>query len=469
MAIIGRKEEIRRLEDYYESERPEFIIVYGRRRVGKTFLVKEHFGGNFAFYFTGSVGISSKANLTNFDNAIKEFGSNVNTASTNWFDAFGKLKDLLCNSACKRKVVFIDEMPWLDTRKSGFLQALDYFWNSWASSNPDILFIGCGSSTSWITKNIFQNRGGLHNRVTGRIYLAPFTIGESESFLKSRGIEFARYQMAECYMIFGGIPYYMSLFEKGFSLSQNVDHLCFFKNAPLRNEFDELYKSLFNNPSRHIAVIEALSTKLCGLRREEILDISKLKSNGHLSLALNDLQQSDFISKNHDTIKRKNGAYFFLTDPFTLFYLKYMKDCETEDENYWTNNMDSGSHNAWRGYAFELLCRIHLRQVKKVLGISGVSTTTSSWRSKASKPGAQIDLVIRRKDGITNLCEMKYTKHPYEITKSYSDTLNNKKMVFCMETGINNGIHLTMITSFGLAKKGYFGTVQSEITLDDLF
>jgi len=261
----------------------------------------------------------------------------------------------------------------------------------------------------------------------------------------------------------------MSLFEKGLSLSQNVDRLCFFKNAPLRNEFDELYKSLFNNPNRHITIVEVLSTKLCGLRREEILDIGNLQSNGHLTLALNDLEQSDFISKNHDTIKRKSGVYFFLTDPFTLFYLRYMKNNETEDEYYWTNNMDSGSHNAWRGYAFELLCRMHIRQVKKALGISGVSTTTSSWRSKASNPGAQIDLVIRRKDGITNLCEMKYTKHPYEITKSYSDILSNKKMAFYLETGINSGVHLTMITSFGLAKKGYFGTVQSEITLDDLF
>jgi len=469
VAIIGRAEEIHRLESYYDSGRPELVIVYGRRRVGKTFLVKEHFKGEFAFYFTGSIGASGKVNLANFDKAVESYGGEAETPSANWSDAFHKLKSLLGKATGERKVVFIDEMPWLDTKRSDFLPAFDYFWNSYASSNPDLLFIGCGSATSWITKKIFQNRGGLHNRVTGRIYLAPFTIGESEAFLKSRGVEYARYQLAECYMIFGGIPYYLNLFDKGLSLSQNVDKLCFHQNAPLKGEFGELYMSLFNSPHRHIAIVEALSTKYSGLTRNDILKIGGFQSNGHFTEALKELEQSDFIYKSHDLSRSKSGVYYFLIDPFSSFYLRYMKNNISEDEFYWTNNLDSGSHNAWRGFAFEQLCRSHLRQIKKALGIAGVSTTTSSWRSKASKPGAQVDLVIRRKDGVTNLCELKYTKHPYEITESYAKVLDNKKMVFYRETGIKGGVHLTMITTFGLAKKGYFGIVQSEVKLDDLF
>ena len=469
MAIIGRKMEIQKLEDYYYSGRPELVIIYGRRRVGKTYLIKEHFQGKFAFYYTGKIGSSKKDNLADFDRAITEYGGEDSTSSKNWSDAFYKLRHLLQKSNGERKVVFIDEMPWLDTKKSGFLSSFDYFWNSFASSNKDIFFIGCGSATSWITKRIFNNRGGLHNRVTGRIYLAPFTIGECEEFFKEYGVEMSRYNLAECYMIFGGVPYYLSLFNRRLSLDQNVDMLCFAKNAPLKNEFVELYMSLFNNPNHHIAIVEALSLKLSGLTRTEISKTEGIQSNGQLTLVLNELEQNDFIDVYLDTSKRKNGAYYFLTDPFTLFYIRYMKDSKAKDEHYWAGNIDDGSRYAWRGYAFELLCRLHLSQIKKALGISGVSTATSSWRSKESKPGAQIDMVIRRKDGITNLCEMKYAKQPFVIDKAYSDILMNKKMVFYMETGSRQAVHLTMVTTYGVAKKSYFGTIQSEVTLDDLF
>ena len=469
MLIIGRKDEIQQLENYYYSGQPELLIIYGRRRVGKTYLVKEHFEDKFAFYFTGSVGTPNTVNLANFDKALIEYGSDKEPESKNWSGAFHKLKSLLNRSPGVRKVVFIDEMPWLDTRKSGFLQAFDYFWNSWASSNEDILFIGCGSATSWISKKIFKNRGGLYNRVTGRIHLAPFTIGECEAFFKSRGVEIDRYSLAECYMIFGGIPYYLNLFHKGWSLAQNVDYLCFAKDAQLRNEFDELFMSLFDKPDRHVAVVESLASKKSGLTRNEISEIGSFHANGHLTTALSELEQCDFIDIFNDTTKRKNGKYYFITDPFVLFYLQYMKDNNRKDEHFWAGNMDDGSRNAWRGYAFEQLCRIHLRQIKKTLGISGVSTVTSSWRSKQSKPGAQIDLVIRRKDRITNLCEIKYTNKPFVITKNYAEVLHNKKIAFTEETGILYGIHLTMITTYGISKNGYISSIHSEVSLDDLF
>ena len=469
MALTGRKEERRQLSDYYYSGRPELIIVYGRRRVGKTFLIKEHFEGKFAFYFTGKVGSSRSRNLYDFDNTIMEYGGDRSSKSKNWSEAFSKLERLLRKSPGERKIVFIDEMPWLDTGKSGFLLAFDYFWNSFASANNDILFIGCGSATSWITKRIFKNRGGLHNRITGRIHLAPFTIGECEDFLESRGIEMDRYQLAECYMIFGGIPYYLNLFQRGLSLSQNVDRLCFAKNAPLQNEYEELYMSLFSNPDCYIAVVEALVAKNSGLCRNDIIESAGLQSNGHLTTVLDELKQCDFIDTFSDVSKGKNGKYYFLIDPFTLFFLRYMKDNDSKDEHFWTGNLSDGMRNAWRGYAFEQLCRMHLKQIKRALGISGVSTETSSWRSKTAKPGAEIDLVIRRKDRITNLCEIKYTNQPFVITRSYSEVLNNKRVAFQMETGIQHGVHLTMITTYGVAKSGYFSIVNSEVTLDDLF
>lgn len=469
MAIIGRKPEMQELERYYDSGRPELLVVYGRRRVGKTHLIKEYFANKLAFYFTGSVGVPNSANLANFDSALGEYGFEAAGASKDWYDAFSKLKTLLQKAPAGRKVVFIDEMPWLDTRKSDFLAAFDYFWNSWASADPEILFICCGSATSWITKKLFQNRGGLHNRVTGRIYLAPFTIGECEEFFKSRDVEITRYQLLECYMIFGGIPYYMNQFDRGLSFSQNVDKLCFAEKAPLRNEFNELYHSLFDSPQLHIVIVEALSKKASGLSRNELCKAGNLQANGHLTAALNALEQCDFIEKYTDFTRKSNGAYYFLKDPFSLFFLRYMKGNDTKDEYFWTNYTDDGGHRAWSGYAFELLCRMHLRQIKAKLGILGVSTSTASWRSKGSEPGAQIDLLIRRRDGVINLCEIKYTKHPYEIKKTEAEILERKKSAFRAETGTRYAIHITMITTYGLAKKGYSSIAQSEITMNDLF
>jgi len=469
MKIIGRAAETRELERYYDSGQPELLIIYGRRRVGKTYLIREYFENKFDFYYTGSVNVANKVNLANFDKALKEYGGETGAASKSWADAFDKLKKLLQKQDGSRKVVFIDEMPWLDARGSDFLSAFDYFWNSWASANPEILFIGCGSATSWITKKLFKNRGGLHNRVTGRIYLAPFSLGECEEFFKSRNIEITRYQMAECYMIFGGIPYYLNLFAKGLSFSQNVDKLCFAEKAPLRNEFEELYMSLFNDPRRHISIVEALAEKKSGLSRNEIFEAAGLQPNGHLTEALNELEQCGFIEKFTDFTKGKYGSYYFLKDQFTLFFLRYMKDNHSKDEYFWTNYLDDGGHRAWSGYAFEQVCRAHIKQIKARLGITGVSTNATSWRSKGTDPGAQIDLLISRKDGVINLCEMKYSKHPYEIKKTDAALLEWKKAAFSMETGTKSAIHITMVTSFGLEKKGYSSIAQSEVTLDDLF
>ena len=469
MDIIGRIPQMDELQRFYDSGKPELVIVYGRRRVGKTYLIREFFGDRVDFYFTGTVGASNSENLANFAKALTDAGSARGRPIENWGEAFDRLKSLLAATPRKRKVAFIDEMPWLDTRDSDFLTAFDYFWNSWASAVPEMLFIGCGSATSWITRKLFQNRGGLHNRVTGRVYLAPFSLKECEEFFMSRNIVLTRYQMAECYMVFGGIPYYLNLFRSDLSFSQNVDKLCFADNAPLRNEFDELYGSLFKSPGKHIAIVEALSRRRSGLTRSELSAAAKQQANGHFTEALGELVQCDFVEKYTDFTKPRNGSYYYLKDPFTLFFLRFIKNNNAKDEYFWTNYLEDGAHRAWTGYAFELLCKIHIKQMKDKLGISGVSTETTSWRSKAAEPGAQIDLLISWRDGVINLCEMKYSKHPYTITASEASALERKKSVFLMETGAKSAIHITMVTTWGLEKKGHHAIAQSEIVLDDLF
>ena len=471
MKIVGRVREQSELNRYFDSGKPEFIAVTGRRRIGKTFLVKELFSKEISFYFSGALGknITNTYQLRQFDDAIAEYGGEVKPLSNNWADAFGKLRKMLKSQSEQRQVIFIDELPWLDAPKSDFLPALDYFWNTFASARADIMLIVCGSAASWMVKNLFENRGGLHNRVTGRIWLAPFSLAESEAFLNEIGVVMNRYQIAESLMVFGGVPFYLNMLKKGLGLTQNIDELLFAENAPLRNEFYEVYRSLFRAPGRHISIVEALSGKKSGMTRDEIIKAAGIPGGGNMTKTLCELEQCGFIEKYADFTKPKNSAYYRLIDPFTLFWLKYVKDNSIKDDYYWTNLIDYVGRRAWSGHAFELLCLRHLKQIKQKLGIAGISTEVLSWRSKETKPGAEIDLLISRRDGVINLCEMKYSLHPFTLSAKDDQALQDKRIAFLAETGTNKAIHVTMITTYGLTNKGHKASVQSEITINDLF
>jgi len=469
--IVGRLHEQAELWRFFSSGKPEFIAVTGRRRIGKTYLIKELFADKISFYFSGAIGkkITNGYQLSMFDDAIAEYGGDEKPASSNWADAFNKLKRLFQTSNEERKVIFIDELPWLDIPKSDFLPALDRFWNSFLSTRKDIMLIVCGSATSWIVKNLFENKGGLHNRVTGRIRLAQFSLKESEAFFKELGVVMNKYQIAESLMVFGGVPYYLNMFDKRLGPTQNIDRLLFAENAPLKNEFNEVYRSLFRAPERHIRIVNALSKTKSGLTRDEIINKAKIPGGGNLTKTLSELEQCGFIDRYADFTKSKKNAYYRLIDPFTLYWIKYVKNNVSKDDYYWTNLIDGGGRRSWSGHAYEMLCLRHVSQIKQKLGISGISTEVLSWRSKESKPGAQIDLLISRRDDVINLCEMKNSLHPITLNAKDDKDLQHKKEVFLAETGTRKAIHITMVTTYGITDKGHRASVQSEVVLEDLF
>ncbi|MDR2546182.1 MAG: AAA family ATPase [Lachnospiraceae bacterium] len=470
MIIVGRKGEQAKLQQYYDSSIPEFLVVYGRRRIGKTFLIREFFHSKFDFYATGLANGKKNEQLKAWNTAIKIHFGDTDENATDWLDAFTLLrKKLEKQGDSKKKVIFIDEVPWLDTPKSGFLTALEHFWNGWASSRKDILLIICGSATSWVVKNIFKNRGGLYNRVTRRIRLLPFTLKETEEYLKYKEIELGRYRICEAYMIFGGVPYYYSLLGKGLSLPQNIDALCFAEDGILRFEFEELYASLFKNSDKHIKVITALGSKAKGLTRDEIISITKLSSGGSLTQILDELELCGFIRSYPNYMLNDNLNLYQLTDSFSLFYLRFLKSKKPRNPRFWTGSLESPSLSAWKGCAFELVCLQHSEQIKQALGLTAISTEISSWRSRQSSPGAQIDLLIDRKDGIINLCEMKYSKSEYVITSKTEAQLRNKIAVFEAETKTKKAVHLTMITTYGIQKNIHSDIIQSEVLLNNLF
>ncbi|MCF3110576.1 MarR family transcriptional regulator [Niabella sp. CC-SYL272] len=360
--------------------------------------------------------------------------------------------------------MFLDELPWLDTAQSGFMPALEHFWNSWASSRTDIVLVVCGSAASWMINKLIHNKGGLHNRVTRRIKLEPFSLAECEAFLRSRNAVFDRYQVIQLYMAMGGIPFYLNQVDPGLSAAQNIDRICFSENGLLVTEFDDLYRSLFNKAEKHILVIEALSKKAKGLTRDEIITITKLPNAGSTTRILKELEESGFIRRYHSFGKKERNSLYQLSDFYSLFYLRFIVN--RRDENNWINGLDDPKHRAWSGYAFEQVCLAHIKEIKQALGISGVQTSVSSWTGE----GAQIDLVIDRKDQVINLCEMKFSINNFSITKKYAEELRNKLTAFREATSTRKTLFLTLITTYGLTRNAYAGSlVQNDLNMEVLF
>ncbi|MDR0415351.1 MAG: ATP-binding protein [Prevotellaceae bacterium] len=470
MKIVGRENEQETLRQQVESDKPEFVAVYGRRRVGKTFLIKEFFSNSFTFYHTGVANVGTQEQLANFNTSLNEYGKIRYPLADSWFEAFRHLAHLLQNSSRKdKKVVFLDELPWMDTPRSRFISALEHFWNAWASSRPDILLIVCGSATSWMINKLIKNHGGLHNRVTRQMFIEPFTLGECEEFYAHKKITMNRRQIVESYMMLGGIPYYLSLMDRSLSLTQNIDTLCFTTSGALWEEFSNLYASLFRYSEHHVKVVEVLGKKAMGLTRAEIITGAKLPDGGTLSKTLEELEQCGFIRKYRAFDKRSKHTLYQLVDFYTLFYLNFIRQHRNSGKDFWTSIGGQAKHAVWRGYAFEMVCLSHVRQIKHKLGISGVHTNVASWRSNGSTPGAQVDLLIERNDQVVNLCEIKYATTEFTIDRKYDEMLRNKQEAFVRETKTRKTIHLTMITTYGIKRNEYSGLVHSEVKMDDLF
>ncbi|MBQ9823437.1 MAG: ATP-binding protein [Solobacterium sp.] len=472
MKIIGRKREKDALHRCLVSDRPEFAVVYGRRRIGKTYLIKEYFNGQFAFYATGLSDEKTAGQLKAFHASLSQYGCSESTVPKDWFEAFMRLRKLLeepdvyRDPVSGKKVVFLDELPWMDTARSDFKSALEYFWNSWASSQQDIFLIVCGSATSWIIRHMLNDRKGFHNRVTMRIQLLPFTLKECEELIRSNDIVMTQQQIIECYMVFGGIPYYLNLLDSRLSLAQNIDELLFKPYGNLKDEYSELFCSLFKKPEKHVALIEAISKTKNGITRKELAEMPQIGGGSVLTVNLEELEQCGFIRKYMNYSKPQNAAYYQLVDPFVLFSLRFLK---SREHNSWMEYINSPSYNAWRGNAFEICCVNHVAEIKTALGISGVETMEYAWRSENSDPGAQIDLLIDRKDGVINLCEIKFTDSPYEVTKSEFSKLSDRLSAFQAEAHPNKAIHMTVISASGLSFGKYSSVFQSEVSGEQLF
>ena len=471
--IIGRKEEIRKLQKCYDSNRAQLVIVYGRRRVGKTYLVSELFKGCFALRLTGAYNQSKEVQLEHFADDLRHVYKSDLVTPASWKEAFGMLRSFIESRPMEeRQLIFIDEIPWMDSPKSDFLPSFEYFWNSFGAQQSNLMMIVCGSATAWMTENFADNPGGLFNRHAMRLYLRPFTLSETEEYLKSRHIEWSRYDIVECYMTMGGIPFYLSQLDEDLTYSANIDNLFFRQKGALWDEFQHLYRTLFRNSDLYVRVVEALSNKKLGMTRSEISAATRLPNNGDLTRVLQNLVDSDFIRQYHFFGNKRKNMVYQLCDNYTLFYYRFIKENYGREERFWTNTLDSPARKAWAGNAFELVCKSHIQQIKRKLGILGVLSQDSVWFTDAeggAGRGAQIDMVIDRRDRVINLCEIKFSINPYTIDRDYEMQLRNKIEAFRSATKTRSALHLTMITTYGIQRNTHSGIMQSEVMMDDLF
>ncbi len=474
--IFARKRELKVLEKAYESGQPELLAIYGRRRIGKTFLIRQFFKTKGLYFeLTGIKEGTYKQQLNSFSvEFLRVFNSSTKPA--NWFKAFDKLRAAIERIPGKERIVlFFDELPWLVTRRSNLLKALEHFWNRYMSDDNRIILILCGSAASWMIKKIIRNKGGLHGRLTAQIRLLPFDLKETENFLLFRGITMERKQLIDVYMAIGGVAKYLTFVEKGKSSLQVVNQLCF--DGPLFKEFDELYSSLFENYTHHMSIVKVLAERAGGFTKKEICAATGISSGGGITNILTELEESGFIVSISSFGKDKYDLRYRLIDEYSLFYLKWITqaksvDLSGVDEDFWIKMGNTSAGRAWAGYAFESLCMKHIRKIKKALGIAGVTTTESEWSYRSPKgsgeKGAQIDLVIDRTDNCINLCEIKYTNEGYVIDKNYASQLRTKKNVFIEKTNSKKSIFLTLITTYGVQGAGA-GLVDVELTMNDLF
>ena len=471
--LIGRMGEKAILQETFASSGVELVAIYGRRRVGKTFLVHSVFEKNIVFEFSGSHGASAKIQLQNFAREMEKVtGITLPLAvPADWAEALMQLQTWLSKElTATRKVVFFDELPWLDSPRSNFLSAFSYFWNSWAVKQSHLLIIICGSAASWMIKNVVNNKGGLHNRITQTIRLLPFTLQETETYLHNRHVQLDRYQVLQIYMAMGGIPHYLKNIKPGESAAQGIDRTCFTKDGILRDEFGKLYISLFDHADSHMEVIRVLARKGKGLTRNEIIGTCKLANGGTTTTMFKELVESGFISTYIPFGKKTKDTIFKLTDEYSLFYLKYVEGSKPGSDT-WLHLASSPSWKSWSGIAFECICLKHTKQIKKHLGIAGVRTTESVWRFVQEKvPGAQIDLLIDRSDHTINVFEMKYSEGEFVINNTYAAELKRKKEVFKRETKTKKTVFVTMLTTFGVQLNQYFhGYADNQLMMDALF
>ena len=479
-SIIGREEEIAVLERLYNSKKSEFLAIYGRRRVGKSFLVSEVYGTKIVFKSVGTYLKDNDRNyetyrrlqLDHFYDALLLSGlGKEEQRPANWREAFLLLRKLLAGIRMRRKVVLIDELPWLaGPQSSEMIAELGYFWNSWADDQRNIVLVVCGSATSWMLDNVIRDYGGLHGRLTGVIKLKPFTLAECARYYRKNGFRLSQYEMCIGYMALGGVPFYLDKLRNDLTMTENIDAI-FFADEKIHQEYKDVYAGLYASKDRYVDIVKALGARFYGMTQAEIAIHLGIGRGGTLSQMIDNLVESGIIRKYPRYGKQRVEMVYQLKDFFSLFYLRFVEGTQVRT-GLWSTMHRTPIYNTWAGNTFELLCIEHLSKIQDTLRIASVDRNYC-WKGESPNGrGAQIDLLLESKSSRTDyVCEMKFSGSKYAITSDDEENLLNKLDAFAASKMHHktHSIQLVMVTTMGIAGGEHTSIVNQAVTLDDLF
>jgi len=491
MEIIARKKEKKVLADILWSKSAELLAIYGRRRVGKTFLVRNFFESlDNVIYFemAGQKQESGeyaplKYQLGNFKYQFERTFSKEIQVPQSWQEAFNILKKEVdrFDDANVKLILFFDELPWLCSPKSGFFEALDQAWNTSFERQHNVKVIVCGSAASWMLKKIVHAKAGFSRRITHKIQLPPFSLKETKEYLTFKGFDLSLMSIAEIYMIFGGIPYYLNFMNPHKSIYQNIEDECFDISGRLVDEYHLVFDSLFNHSNNHKKIVEFIASRQKGVLLKELTKQFSSLKGGSLSRIIDNLVGSSFIKKTAPLYNEKKGTTYRIIDEYILFYLKWIKSApqsiiESPNTLYFQSIAQKNAYSSWKGFAFERLCLKHEYQIRKALGIHKILTMPSMvyFYDEQGKRSSQIDLLFERADRVITICEMKYSETEYSLKKSDIKSMMHKKKdlrryLSAKKKG-QKDIHICYITSNGVKHNQNFYELQpSVLHLNDLF
>ncbi len=472
LIMVGRQQQTQQINELINSPKSEFIGVLGRRRVGKTFLIDSVLGEYFCFQMTGIQDQSTAEQLENFNRKLFLYSKAAyqSTAPKNWGEAFFQLRMYLDTLPKKKKqVIFLDELPWISTSNSGFLQQLAHLWNDYLSKHQHFILVVCGSASSWIKKHITNDKGGLHNRLTATIHLEPFTLAETKAFLYAKNIKLTHQEIAKIYMAMGGIPYYLDDIKRGETATKAIERMCFEENGRLTNEYNNLYKALFYNATHHELIVSALAGSQKGMLRSEILAKTKIQDGGPFTRAMIDLLDCGFVGTLSQFGQKKREEVYRLRDEYTAFYHRFIKLQKRYESGMWALQASSQNYKIWLGYAFELLVHRHIDKVRSKLGISGIYSEIATLYQNETLP-MQIDLLINRKDNAVNFCEIKHYESGFVFDKKKHKEITQKLQLFKQILGKRKQVFYTFISNQEAVQNEYsLELIDNVVLLDDLF
>lgn len=491
--MIGRKKELALLNSLCEEEKSKLVVVHGRRRIGKTFLVdymfQTHRKDCLFFKFTGSADQNSSVQKDYFVEAIYEwFKVEPSKPIEKWHEVFIFLKRTI-EAEIKEKnhqgkvIVFIDEVAWIDKHnKAGFLSAFGHFYNTYIEKNNNLIVILCGSNASWIKNKILKDTSGpLYHRVDVEIPLYPFDLQETKEYLiKEKRFDIDDKSVVDIYMILGGVAKYLSYLDSKLSIAQNINKLFFSLHAPLYSEYEALFKSLFyDKSSNHRKIMDLLISKQSGFEMMEIEKLLKEIKSSTLRVNIEELIDTGFIKPIARYAHASRNTKYIACDPLCNFFIKWVQPLSKNDIasliDYFETKSTSHDYIIWQGFAFEMVMISNIELYLKARGLSSGVKSIGYWdytTQSEDESGAQIDILIEYIGNTYDIVECKYYNDEFIIDKAYAKNIQNKKEMF-IKYGIKNkkfDLKVVMLTTYGTKINQYYNQVPiaKDVKLGDL-